>query len=91
MRHNQIRDLEAELLREAGCTDVQTEPELLPIENTALEYGNTSEKARLDVTAVGIWGPLERCFLDVRILYPNSPSRGKYSYHDHPPWGGGKN
>ena len=31
-------------------------------------------KARLDVSAVGVWNPMERTFLDVRILHPNSPS-----------------
>ena len=72
MRHNAIRDLEAELLREV-CKDVKTEPELLPLGNLEL-HGNSAEKARLDVSAVGIWSPMERTFLDVRITHPNSPS-----------------
>ena len=72
MRHNAIRDLEAELLREV-CKDVKTEPELLPLGNLEL-HGNIAEKARLDVSAVGIWSPMERTFLDVRITHPNSPS-----------------
>ena len=50
MRHNAIRDLEAELLREV-CKDVKTEPELLPLGNLEL-HGNDAEKARLDVSAV---------------------------------------
>ena len=32
------------------------------------------EKARLDVSAVGLWGPLERTFMDVRVVHPNSAS-----------------
>ena len=72
MRHNAIRDLEADLLREV-CKDVKIEPELLPIGNVEL-HGNTAEKARLDVSAVGIWSSMERTFLDVRIMHPNSPS-----------------
>ena len=35
---------------------------------------NSSEKARLDVSAVGIWSPMERTFLNVRVVHPNSPS-----------------
>ena len=37
-------------------------------------HGNNAEKARLDVSAVGIWSQMERTFVDVRILHPNSPS-----------------
>ena len=73
MRHNRIRDLEAELLREV-CKDVKIEPELLPIGNIELRGSNNAEKARLDVSAVGLWSSMERTFLDVRVMHPNSPS-----------------
>ena len=56
MRHNRIRDLEADIMREV-CHNVQVEPELLPIENENREVkGNQAEKARLDVSGVGVWG-----------------------------------
>ena len=54
MRHNGIRDLEAEFLREI-CKDVRIEPELLPIGNVQLPGSNNAEKARLDVSAIGVW------------------------------------
>ena len=73
MRHNRIRDLEAELMREV-CTDVKTEPHLLPLANPNRVNGNTSENARLDVAGNGVWGPMERTFLDIRVMHPNSPS-----------------
>ena len=73
MRHNRIRDLEAELMREV-CNDVRIEPELLPLENDETITGNRAQKARLDVSGNGIWGPQEKTFLDVRIMHPNSPS-----------------
>ena len=73
MRHNRIRDLEAELMREV-CNDVKIEPELLPLENDETITGNRAQKARLDVSGNGIWGPQEKTFLDVRIMHPNSPS-----------------
>ena len=73
MRHNKVRDVEAELLREI-CHDVQIEPELLPLDSNEFRNGNNAEKARLDVSGIGVWGPLERTFLDVRIMHPTSPS-----------------
>ena len=74
MRHNKVRDLEAELMREV-CNDVRVEPELLPLDNDlAVINGNMAQKARLDVSGNGVWGPQERTFLDIRIMHPNSPS-----------------
>ena len=73
MRHNKIRDLEAELMREV-CNDVKVEPELLPLNNEQNINGNTAQKARLDVSGNCVWGPQERSFLDIRIMHPNSSS-----------------
>ena len=77
LRHNRIRDLEASLLKDI-CKDIKIEPELMPIGGNEISSTNTSEKARLDVSAVGIWSPMERTFMDVRVVHPNAPSyRGK--------------
>ena len=76
MRHNKVRDLEAELMREVG-KNVQIEPELLRIENDhtiLLPSTNTKDKARLDVSGVGVWGAHEKTFLDIRIMHPICPS-----------------
>ena len=73
LRHNRVRDLEAELMKEV-CHDVKVEPELIPIERNTNRRGNTAEKARLDVSGVGVWGPYEKTFLDIRVMHPNSPS-----------------
>ena len=56
------------------CKDVRIEPELIPLGQTETESTNTSLKARLDVSAVGIWSSMERTFLDVRVMHPNSAS-----------------
>ena len=71
-RHNRIRDLEAEIMREV-CLDVKTEPALLPLDNEQIN-GNKKDKARPDVSGIGVWSPQERTFLDVRIFHPNCPS-----------------
>ena len=72
-RHNRIRDMEADILKDV-CKDVRIEPALLPIENAELESSNTANKPRADVSAVGVWSPMERTFLDVRVVHPNAPS-----------------
>ena len=36
--------------------------------------GNNADKARLDVSGVGVWGTHERTFLDIKIFHPNCPS-----------------
>lgn len=73
MRHNMIRDMEATILRDV-CRDIKTEPELIPIGNSSIPEGTTADRARLDVSAVGIWSPMERTFLDVRVFHPHSSS-----------------
>ena len=73
MRHDRIRDLEANLLRDV-CKDVRIEPDLLPVGDVLLESANIAERARLDVPAIGIWRTMERTFLDVRIVHPNAAS-----------------
>ena len=72
MRHNAIRDVEAKLLREV-CSDVKVEPLLIPTdeEETA---GNTALRARLDVSARGLWSRYERTFFDVRVTHPTAQS-----------------
>ena len=58
LRHNRLRDLEAELMREV-CSDVRTEPALIPIANKNNVNGNTTDQGRPDVSGVGVWSPME--------------------------------
>ena len=71
-RHDRIRDLDAEFMREV-CKDVKIEPDLLPINNEQVN-GNIAGGARLDVSGIGVWGPMERTFIDVRVIHPNCPT-----------------
>ena len=76
IRHNEIRDLTANLLSEV-CHSVSTEPHLQPLPGEALRgaSASTEECARLDIAANGFWGGrFERAFFDVRVFNPHAPS-----------------
>ena len=81
LRHNQIRDLTANLLSEAGCTDVTIEPHLLPItgENFKYKSANTDDQARLDVSARDVWADMDKTFLDIRVFNSRADSNIKKS------------
>ena len=57
LRHNEIRDLTADLLTEV-CNDVCVEPELQPVLPQQLTgaTANRQDGARLDISANGVWG-----------------------------------
>ena len=57
------------------CKDVEIEPMLLPITGERLTPGtNTSENARLDISARNLWTPLAKAFTDVRVFHPQAPT-----------------
>ena len=73
-RHNELRDLEAELLNMV-CKDVVTEPVLQDVEGEQLTRGsNKAQDARLDIHARGFWAPQRSAFFDVRVCHPNAES-----------------
>ncbi|PFX33382.1 hypothetical protein AWC38_SpisGene1723 [Stylophora pistillata] len=73
-RHNEFRDLEADLLS-IVCTDVEVGLVLQDITEEQLSRGsNRAQDARLDVRARGFWDPQSSAFLDVRVCLPNAES-----------------
>ena len=73
-RHNEIRDLEAELL-DMVCYDVAIEPTLHPLAGEELNRGaNTAQDSRLDVHCRGFWERQRAAFFDVRICHPIADS-----------------
>ena len=80
LRHNQIRDIEAKLLAEV-CHDVVIEPPLLPLtgEQFPLRSTNVAAEARLDISARGVWRPMDKIFFDVRIFHPTAVSNNASS------------
>ena len=81
IRHNEIRDLTANLLTEV-CSDVCIEPDLQPITGEVLigATSNAQDGARLDITANGFWGGrFERTYFDVQVFNPHAPSHRQSS------------
>ena len=74
-RHNEIRDLEAELV-EMICSDVQIKPSLQPVTGETLDRGANKENGtRLDVHATGgLWERQRSAVYDVRVCHPNADS-----------------
>ena len=76
IRHNEIRDITADLLSEV-CHNVGTEPCLQPVTGEQLRHrtANREDGARLDVVAESFWGrDRQRAFFDVRVFNPFAPS-----------------
>lgn len=76
IRHNEIRDLTANLLSEV-CNNVCTEPHLQPVSGEHFDgaSANTQDGARLDIAANGLWGGrFERTYFDVRVFNPHAPA-----------------
>ena len=66
LRHNNVIDTAAEILREV-CKDVTNEPPLIPSDKLG-------DRSKLDIGARGLWSGLERTLCDARIFHPGTPS-----------------
>ena len=79
LRHNEIRDLTANVLSEV-CHNVNVEPALQPLTGEVLSGASAikDDAARLDIAADGFWGDhRERVYCDVRIFNPLAPSNNQ--------------
>ena len=73
-RHNELKDLEAELLRTV-CSDVAIEPVLQDVSGEQLNRGcKRAQDARLDTHAGGFWEHQRSALFYVRIRHPNAES-----------------
>ena len=90
IRHNELRDFTASLLKET-CNGVATEPSLQPITSETFQTAsvNKQDGARLDIVANGFGGGVyERAFFDVRVFNPFAPSNrhssiaSSYRHHE---------
>ena len=60
------------------CYDVKTEPELLPAGSEDVSR-DRADKARWDISTIGVWNKYEKSFFDVRVTRPNTASHQKKS------------
>ena len=77
LRHNEIRDLFANLVDDV-CHDVQVEPKLQSPDGEIFSSNSTTtdHDARLDIKANALWGSrFIRTFFDVKFFNPFNPSR----------------
>ena len=80
-RHNELRNLTAEILGEV-CKNVVIEPLLTPLTGEELpKSSNTSNKTRADVSAGGM--PLARCLLhhSLPAVHKNNENEKKREYN----------
>ena len=73
MRHNNLRDFEADMLSKI-VNDVETEPELQPVTGEIIE-GLSGNASRPDIRARGVWRASQNAFFDVRVTNTHSPSQ----------------
>ena len=73
IRHNDLRDLNANLLTEV-CKDVDIEPQLVLVTDQTFENRttNTNNEGRVDIKSRGFWVKDQQPFLDVRVFDPNA-------------------
>ena len=89
MRHNEIRDTFASVMKEV-CYDVEIEPKLQPLESESFVHKTTTteDEARLDIKANGLWDSrFCRTFFDVKIFNPLARTCPKnvneaYKFHE---------
>ena len=76
IRHNELRDITAEMMKEV-CHSVGTEPHLQPVTEEQLSHrtANREDGARLDVAATNFWGrDRQRAYFDIRVFNPFAPT-----------------
>ena len=76
IRHNEVRDITADLLSQV-CHNVGTEPSLQPVMDEQFTYRSAIREggARLDVAAESFWSTdWQRAFFDVRVFNPFAQS-----------------
>ena len=73
MRHNNIRDYEAELLKQTQ-NDVETEPPLQPLNGEQIP-GLTGDEVRPDIRARGVWRNGQNAYFDIRVTNTNAEAQ----------------
>ena len=72
IQHNEVRDTLAQCMREAGCSAVEIEPQLQPLEGEQFDYksANKDDEARSDIKCCGFWNNMRQAYFDVKVVSP---------------------
>ena len=72
IQHNEVRDVMAQVMRDAGYTTVETEPKLQPLTGEVfdLHSANKKSEARSDIKCLGFWSELRQAYFDVNVVSP---------------------
>ena len=72
IQHNEVRDLLATCLKEAGHASTEIEPKLQPLSGEEFEYksANKDDEARSDVKCTGFWRASRHAYFDVKLVSP---------------------
>ena len=76
IQHNEVRDVMAKIMKEAGLPGVEVEPPLQRLhgEHFELKSANTQEDARSDIKCTGFWRHMRHAFFDVKVISPYARS-----------------
>ena len=71
IQHNEVRDVFAQVMRDAGHT-VETEPPLQKLSGEGFEYksANKEDDARSDIKVTGFWREMRHAYFDVKVVSP---------------------
>jgi len=76
IQHNEVRDVLAQAMREAGHSAVEVEPALQPLSGEVFEFksANKEPDARSDIKVSGFWRNMQQAFFDVKVVSPYARS-----------------
>ena len=70
IQHNEVRDVLAQAMREAGHKAVEVEPQLQNLTGEVFEYksANKQDDARSDIKVCGFWTSMRQAYFDVKVV-----------------------
>jgi hypothetical protein len=76
IQHNEVRDVMAKIMKEAGFSGVETEPALQRLHGEHFERksANTQDDARSDIKCTGFWRHMRSAYFDVKVISPFAKS-----------------
>ena len=71
IQHNEVRDIFAQAMRDAGHT-VESEPPLQKLSGEGFEFksANKENDARSDIKVTGFWRAMRQAYFDVKVVSP---------------------